>query len=731
MADSSSAHDNGPDPIELTSNIGTWVAAGLAIIALVGIVGPLLAIQASMSDKNRAMNAIQDQRQKYVSRGFRLSRGLRIFRSIRVPNLSPGYIANEPDTAPLIPPLRAALARWALKPRDYLPWNTGWAKLSELIEAYEVRDGTSNAPVELGVPKVGGTLEIVNSRTALVVNKHWILLLGLLGRYGERIDKGVLQKTGIRRNIDGERAAIDHFNLPRKRRTYKAKPEKDAISEPGWTSGRNRYDSPSLQTRRDYPSSESEPLSSGLDSGSDYEGTVLAVRRGTYGTITLERSPQPTVYGITGVMQGLGRHKGSWSYLTSISFVPHTAREIFSPGVKERCESSSMQTLFWLAHGFLPCGRTPEGRQRVISLESPEPQFDALVHLADGSDWPAYSLQESDNIPISIGTAMQCLGIPEPKVLQFLPVDTVTVEKQIPGAVNGKPRNGGAETISPARSITSEDEEIEDADKTHSRSRFTRLRLSDSWVYCSGPSQDYLCVLQRDDLERLLRLTLTIDWGDWGLLLWKDKFWISILKNTLHILKGIELGRSVLAKSSGLATHSRIFRWQHRHKFYPQKLADHIALDKFLTAYFEKVGILHLRLTLGTLYILDNSLRDMTEKACSRLCAIDQEENDLGVEKLKEQALDLQKMLDEVEQKYWDTKELHEGDAAPQQPPILDSDGKPQDAAPAYTRISRKQLNPEKTLELFKIDYESDYVRLLRLAWGMRLIGSSSHDHTS
>ena len=37
-------NDN-PDLVELTSNIGTWVAAALAIVALVGMVGPLLACE--------------------------------------------------------------------------------------------------------------------------------------------------------------------------------------------------------------------------------------------------------------------------------------------------------------------------------------------------------------------------------------------------------------------------------------------------------------------------------------------------------------------------------------------------------------------------------------------------------------------------------------------------------------------------------------------------------------
>ncbi|KFA68522.1 hypothetical protein S40285_09497 [Stachybotrys chlorohalonatus IBT 40285] len=694
MPNSDSSDNGTPDPIELTSNIGTWVAAGLAIIALVGIVGPLLALHAAASDKNRAMNGVQDEHQKYVSRGFRLTRGLRVFRRIRVPNLSPGYIANEPDTAPLVPSLRAALGRWVLKPRDYLPWNSGWAKFSELIEAYEVRDGTDNRLVELCVPKTGGTLEIVNSRTALVVNKHWILLLGLLGRYGERVDKGILQMTGIRRDFEGERASIRRFSLQRK-------DSGQFDPEPEWVRKKAKHRHSSSWGARS--SDISRTSNTSHDSRIRSRETVMAIRRSAYGTITLEETPQPTIYGITGTMQELGRHKGSWSYLTSISFVPHTAREIFRSGIKDRPETSSLQTLFWLAHGFLPCGRTPEGRQRVISLESPGPQFEGLGHLADlTGDWPTYSLQECDDIPISIGTAMQCLGIPEPKVLQFLPVHAATNEKRILEAINSRTRNDDAETVLRHHSVTKRE------DESSFSSRFKGLRTWGGWVYYSKPSRDHFCAFPKDDLERSLRLILTLDWDDWGYIVWKDQFWISILKHTVDILrKG--LSDSALMKSSGLTPHARVFRWQHDQTFYPQKLADHLALDKHFTVYFEKHEILPLRLALGTLYVLDNSLREMTERACSRLCKFDERDNEVEVKNLKERVSELNKRLEEVQKTYWDAKELHEADT--QHQPLVssqveDSDGKPQERM-TYTSLEKNYLDPE-TLDKFGIDYEPD-----------------------
>jgi len=63
-------------------------------------------------------------------------------------------------------------------------WNSGLAKLAEIIESYQVLDPATNLDVNVEIPR-NGTLGIVNSRTAMVVHKHWVLLLGLLGRYGK------------------------------------------------------------------------------------------------------------------------------------------------------------------------------------------------------------------------------------------------------------------------------------------------------------------------------------------------------------------------------------------------------------------------------------------------------------------------------------------------------------------------------------------------------------------
>ncbi|KAK2669075.1 hypothetical protein RAB80_014601, partial [Fusarium oxysporum f. sp. vasinfectum] len=658
---------DGLDPIELTSNIGTWVAAGIAIIALVGVVAPLLALQASMSDKNRAMNAVRDQPQKYISRGFHLTRGLRVFRRIRVPNFSPGYITNEPDTAPLIPPLSASLGRWGLKPRDYLPWNTGWAKLSELIESYEVRDGTSNRPVDLKIPKTGGTLEVVNSRTALVANKHWILILGLLGRYGKRIDKGILQRKGIRLSFEEERASIRNFNL-----NLMVEEKRHGREEPDFEWVRKTERPRRLKHRPLVSSStDSESSMSWSDSDSDSDNTAFAVRRSPYGTITLESTPQPTIYGITGKMQQLGRHKGSWSYLTSMSFVPHTTREMFEDGIMEKREDCSLQTLFWLAHGFIPCGRTTEGRQRVISLDAPEPHFDAIgCEVEDVLTWPAYSLQESNNVPLSIGVALQCLGIPEPEILQFRPVDTAAQMKRALNVVGTK-----EDKDSPSYRMN---------ENLDSRTPLPGITPDGAWLRYYNSQQDYFCLFRRDDFEKTLRLILTLDWDNWGFLIWKDRLWMSILHETTDILNMADICDSAFGRSYRLAAHSLILEWKHDRKFHPRKLTVHLSFDRFLTEYLKTYDLLPLRLSLGIRYLTDEPFRRRTLETCTKLSRIQ------GYE--QEQISNLEDALEKLEARYWVQKVLHKDDEIPYTGPI-------------HTCLLTAHFDHE-TLSCFGIDYE-------------------------
>ncbi|GKU06920.1 hypothetical protein FLAG1_09803 [Fusarium langsethiae] len=536
-------------------------------------------------------------------------------------------------------------------------------------------------PVELAsnivtwIAATGGTLEVVNSRTALVVNKHWILILGLLGRYGERVDKGILQRKGVRRNFDGERASIWHFTLPRKTK------RKDFERPFEWVRKKQTRSTSRRKSRRSF-SRSSGSARFWSDSDSESDSTVVAVRRSAYGAITLETTPQPTLYGITGKMQQLGRHKGSWSYLTAISFVPDIAKEIFKEDIGERREDASLQTLFWLAHGFLPCGRTADGQQSFISLEAPEPHIEMMGRDIDHVlVCPAYSLQESDDISISIGIAMQCLGIPEPQILQFLPIDNASRSRRMLDVLKAEEK----EAID-LHGLQYDTQNGNFEKRPHSPSEVFGLSLDGDWVRYSNPSRDFFY------------------WDNWGFLIWKDRFWVSILRDAVGILNMKEICHSSFGQSFGLSCYSRVFEWKHDRTFYAQKLADQLSLDMFLTDYLETYDLIPLRLPLGILFIMDDSLRKKTLRSCTRLSRLYDNDELYAEEEISE----LEQALKEVEAEYWSQKEIHKDDEIPFVAHNTNSHGQ------IVTHLVMEFLDTE-TMDSFHIHYKeagSGYYRI-------------------
>ncbi|SPO00320.1 uncharacterized protein DNG_03165 [Cephalotrichum gorgonifer] len=589
------------DTVDLTANIGTWVAATVAMIALVGIVAPYLALQASLSDRNRAMNAVQDFSGKYVTRGYRLTHGLRVLRRIRVPNLAPSYITNEPEKTPLVPPA-AVRGLWTLRGRDYQPFNTGWAKLAELIGAYEVSERESDGVVDLSIPR-DGTLEIVNSRTALVVSKHWILLLGLLGRYGDRSDKGVLHRRGIRRESYGERILMrdikpvfpdDNMRLRksfwRDRREHQNIDSAASSEESSIRHGRLVHDGGSY---------DSESLSS---DDSDYMYNKMTVRRNAYGEWTVDRRPCPTLYGITGTMQGFGRQKGSWSYLTSMSFVPRSDREMFPPrGPHERRDVASVETLFWLAQGFLPCGVGSDGRQVIISLEDPDSgEDDAAPPISTAEileNISVFELLEADEVPVSIGNALRSLGLTQPKeprVLRLMPRDHHS-EKQPPLNL---------ELRLPDNKIPKE----------------RTLSVSKSAVSLMDPNEKRVWMFPRNALEKPVGVLLSLDWDPWGFVVRKDRFFTTLMAKAAKILYEPPLNDK---KFWGALEVSMMPTEGFRHDvdtvFSARALADRMVLDEALSTCLKGSGVLPLKLSLGVLFVLDYEFQTEVIRMVSRL----------------------------------------------------------------------------------------------------------------
>jgi hypothetical protein len=152
------------------------------------------------------------------------------------------------------------------------------------------------------------------------VSKHWILVIGLLGRYGDRQDNGRLITPTIRRDLDEERTLMNDSN--------------------------------------------SGPDSSSVTSDS-------STSHNEFSFIPTESSGRTKISGVTGVIQKLKTSRNEPSLSSPLSFHMHNEDE---RGHVLGKEPTSLETLFWLAQGFLPCAE----KGVVYSLENPTMYPDQL-----------------------------------------------------------------------------------------------------------------------------------------------------------------------------------------------------------------------------------------------------------------------------------------------------------------------------------------------------------------
>ncbi|MCJ1399042.1 hypothetical protein MMC11_002244 [Xylographa trunciseda] len=166
------------DPLNLAGVIGTWAAVGLALIALIGIVGPLLLLREQSSERHEALNSIDSQHTDYIRNGWKLLGKGRFFLKVGAPLLteSPNskdhFCQTHLFTAANNVRLHADISK------------TGWVNLAATLEAYSS-----------GISK-GDSLIVRRKQAWLPVHRFWLLAFGLLGRYCERDDHGKAVANG-------------------------------------------------------------------------------------------------------------------------------------------------------------------------------------------------------------------------------------------------------------------------------------------------------------------------------------------------------------------------------------------------------------------------------------------------------------------------------------------------------------------------------------------------------
>ncbi|KAK5991766.1 hypothetical protein PT974_07800 [Cladobotryum mycophilum] len=175
--------------LDLAGVIGTWVAAGLAIAALVGIITPWLLLREARSKRFEALNTVDSQDTGFISGGFRLRSTSKYFQRVNMPLL------RDPPAPGLQIRLCESSSSSPSSTIQTLGSATGWVNLAAIINAY--------------VPdlKRGDQLMISEHESFLPVHRFWILAFGLLGRYGKRADFGraINNSNAMRLMIEGHR----------------------------------------------------------------------------------------------------------------------------------------------------------------------------------------------------------------------------------------------------------------------------------------------------------------------------------------------------------------------------------------------------------------------------------------------------------------------------------------------------------------------------------------------
>jgi hypothetical protein len=165
--------------LDVASTVGTWLAAALALVALLGIIAPFLLWTTLRSERHIAHQAIDDPLHLFVSSGIPIWRKKKIFRRaavprlIDIPQLPKEFSGQRQDNCLKDPPSKR-----------------GWIGYCSALRAFSLPGSNDR----------NGDLVVEDRETWLPTHKLWVLVLGLLGRYSDREDKGqvILEKNSNR-----------------------------------------------------------------------------------------------------------------------------------------------------------------------------------------------------------------------------------------------------------------------------------------------------------------------------------------------------------------------------------------------------------------------------------------------------------------------------------------------------------------------------------------------------
>ncbi|KAF2115757.1 hypothetical protein BDV96DRAFT_659036 [Lophiotrema nucula] len=468
---------------DVGSLVGTWVAAGVAIIALLGVVGPILVWRASRTDRNKAIDLLSDEGADsggFVTQGIRVTSKIRLFRRFEAPELRASPSLRTPtllldDQVPTVSTNSAS-----------------WVQFGRLLQAYHINFAKT------------GLLVIQDGQTWLPIHRSWILIVGIMGRFGKRKDSGkiVIRSTS---GVASTQAKPGDFvapsgrssqGLPRGLRRVPRNYTPDwRMSNPGWTSA--AYST----------------------SGTKYK----------------------TLHGITGVIHFGTEMPGaaqSEKDTKRLYFTSHTSQEI-GEVTKEPMDIGHM---FWLAVGCLPAPGSkvfslddvhsiavqeePQALPPTPSPVSPGVRFSGIQD--DDSDWeggmgnpamPEWGIISPNTyvVPTSSPTATLS-GYYESRAFQFSPInDRAEALTEVAGSINIDDKS---ERIYSLEEVELTDEiltELKNASDT------TYVPLSIPWVRLDPETRTQGWFLKRDDAQLLAQALLAIPMSPHGYLVSANK----------------------------------------------------------------------------------------------------------------------------------------------------------------------------------------------------------------
>ena len=142
--------------LDTASVIGTWVAAFVAILALLGIVGHVLIWRASGTERHLAIAAIDDENNIFRSRSIHTGPGIWLLQRMRTSILNMAPASVEQSVSVSLDAIKEPISA------------TNWVQYGILLQAYGARDRT------------GDGIEIRIKKAHLMVHKFWILFFGLV-----------------------------------------------------------------------------------------------------------------------------------------------------------------------------------------------------------------------------------------------------------------------------------------------------------------------------------------------------------------------------------------------------------------------------------------------------------------------------------------------------------------------------------------------------------------------